>query len=132
VLQGTRPGRLGTRRPGPFHFKDANLELSSPTATALYLCSKEPALVGSEPAVQASVLQHCMYSENELKHFVAGWVNPTQGGVEGANPGTLAKAKDCLLYHLQVMDKRLLTRTYLVGERVSLADLVTCLHLLPA
>ena len=37
-----------------------------------------------------------------------------------------------LYLFFQVMDKRLLTRTYLVGERVSLADLVTCLYLLPA
>merc|ERR1712098_20139 len=112
--------------------KSGNVELTSALAAALYLSAKNPTLVGASPSLQAGVLQYCMGSESELKHYVAGWVNPTQGAVEGANPGTVHKAKESLLHHLQTLDKQLLTRTYLVGERLSLADLATCLTLLPA
>jgi len=115
-----------------FSLKSGNVVLTSPIAAALYLSSKNPTLVGSNPAQQASVLQYCMYSESELRHFVAGWVNPTQGPVDGCNPGTVAKARECLMNHLSILDASLVHRTYLVGERVSLADLATCLTLLPA
>ena len=47
-------------------------------------------------------MQYLMYSENELRHLVAGWVNPTQAAVEGCNPGTVAKSKEALLKHLKV------------------------------
>ena len=43
-----------------------------------------------------------MYSDNELRHLVAGWVNPTQASVEGCNPGTVAKSKEALLKNLKV------------------------------
>ena len=47
-------------------------------------------------------MQYLMYSENELRHLVAGWVNPTQSAVDGCNPGTVAKSKEALLRHLKV------------------------------
>ena len=43
-----------------------------------------------------------MYSDNELRHLVAGWVNPTQASLEGCNPGTVAKSKEALLKNLKV------------------------------
>ena len=115
-----------------FSYVGGDVRLSSPVAAALYVCSKNPELVGSSAGQQAGVLQYCMYSHSELRHLVAGWFNPTQAAVDGCNPGTVAKSKDSLLAHLRALDTALVTRTYLVGERVSLADLATCLTLLPA
>merc|ERR1711872_563041 len=83
-------------------------------------------------ALQASVLQYVMYCENDLRHHVAGWVNPTQSWVDGCNPGTVATSKTVLMSHLEALDSVLLKKTFLVGERLSLADLVACVTLLPA
>jgi hypothetical protein len=55
-----------------------------------------------------------------------------QGAVDGCNPGTVAKAKEELLMRLRVLDTVLLSRTFLVGERLTLADAALCLTLLPA
>ncbi len=55
-----------------------------------------------------------------------------QGAVDGCNPGTVAKAKEELLVRLRVLDTVLLSRTFLVGERLTLADAALCLTLLPA
>jgi glutathione S-transferase len=55
-----------------------------------------------------------------------------QGAVEGCNPGTVVKAKEELLGRLRILDTVLLSRTFLVGERLTLADAALCLTLLPA
>jgi len=115
-----------------FTFKSGELTLSSPVAASYFLNAANKTILGDTPALQGGVMQYLMYSENELRHLVAGWVNPTQSAVEGCNPGTVAKSKEALLKHLKALDTVMISRTYLVGERVSLADLVTCLTLLPA
>merc|ERR1719354_348846 len=71
--------------------------LSSPVAGALYLAANNSQLVGKSESEKASVLQQLLNTENELRHHVAGWVNPTQVSVEGCNPGTVAKSKDATL-----------------------------------
>eukprot|EP00088_Acartia_fossae_P048117 TRINITY_DN5241_c0_g1_i1.p1 TRINITY_DN5241_c0_g1~~TRINITY_DN5241_c0_g1_i1.p1 ORF type:complete len:1381 (+),score=416.02 TRINITY_DN5241_c0_g1_i1:46-4188(+) len=106
--------------------------LTSPVASSLYLAASNAQLVGKTDAEKACVMQHLFYCENELRHHVAGWVNPTQEPVEGCNPGTVAKSKELLLNHLKVLDSILVHKTYLVTERVTLADLVTCATLMPA
>jgi elongation factor 1-gamma len=73
-----------------------------------------------------------LYTENELRHHVAGWVNPTQDSVEGCNPGTVAKSKEVALRHLRALDAMLVNKTYLATERVTLADLHACCTLVPA
>lgn len=123
---------LAVQSGSSFSFKSGDVSLRSPVATALYLSSDNKTLIGNSAPEQAGVMQYLMYSENELRHHVAGWVNPTQCAVEGCNPGTVAKNKEAVLSHLKSLNTLLLSRTYLVGERVSLADLATCITLLPA
>ena len=55
-----------------------------------------------------------------------------QVAVDGCNPGTVGRAKEDLLARLRVLDSQLITRTFLVGESITLADAATCLTLLPA
>jgi len=115
-----------------FSFQSGTCTLTTPSSAAFLLCSNNPTLIGSNPALQASVLQYVMYCENDLRHHVAGWVNPTKSWVDGCNPGTVATSKTVLMSHLEALDSVLLKKTFLVGERLSLADLVACVTLLPA
>jgi len=117
-----------------FNFQDGQeTKLTEPVAAALYLAGRGcPELAGgSSSGSQAAVLQHCFYSQ-DLRHSVAAWVAPTQGPVEGCNPGSVGRAKEDLLSRLRVLDSVLVSRTFLVGERISLADVAVCLALLPA
>ncbi|XP_023323002.1 alanine--tRNA ligase, cytoplasmic isoform X2 [Eurytemora carolleeae] len=97
-----------------FTFKSGAGSFTSPVSTALYLCSNNKTLIGADLAQQSMVLQYCLYAENDLKHHVSGWVNPTQGVVEGCNPGTVARSKEAVLHHLQVLDNILVAWTYLL------------------
>lgn len=106
--------------------------ISSPVAGALCMAANNSQLVGATEAEKASVMQYLFYCENELSHHITGWVTPTQQSVEGCNPGTVAKSKDLALKHLKVLDSVLVNRTYLVTERVTLADIYTCYTLMPA
>merc|ERR1711874_692510 len=68
----------------------------------------------------------------DIRHSVGGWVLPTMEQCEGANQGTVNRSKADLLARLDVLDKFLVTRTFLVGERISLADIGMAMALLPA
>ena len=57
---------------------------------------------------------------------------PTQTSVDGCNPGTVIKSKQECLARLTVLNDQLASRTFLVGERISLADLSVAISLLPA
>jgi len=106
--------------------------VSSPVAGALCKAANNSQLVGANDAEKASVMQYLFYCCNELEHHISGWVKPTQQTLEGCNPGTVAKSKALALNHLKVLDGVLVSRTYLVTERVTLADIYTCMTLLPA
>jgi len=123
---------VNTQPADKFSFKSDSCILTTPSSAAHLICSKNQALIGTTPALQASVLQYVMYFENDLRHYVAGWVNPTKSWVEGCNPGTVASNKAVLFNHLEVLNTVLLRKTFLVGERLSLADIVACITLLPA
>ena len=113
-------------------------QLTEPVSATVYLASS-PVSPAKSPTVelykaQASVLQWLLYSSGDLHHAVAGWVLPTSpdNTCSAANPGTCAASKASLLARLEALDQSLSTRTYLVGERISLADLSVALTLVPA
>lgn len=117
-----------------FRFQAGGCELTEPVAAALYLAAAGscPDLAGgNSPAGQAAVLQHCFYAL-DCRHSLAAWVAPTQAAVDGCNPSTVERAKEEVMVRLRQLDRQLVTRTFLVGERISLADVATCLTLLPA
>ena len=77
------------------------------------------------------VLQWLQWSEGSLLPNVLGYVLPSvsAASVDGA---VLAAYKAELFAQLTLVDKYLLSRTYLIGERLSLADISVALDLLPA
>jgi elongation factor 1-gamma len=91
------------------------LSISTPMAIMSYLTSKSPVqLFGKE---KAQVLQWISYSLNDAQNGSLNWVvngDPRQGKTV-----------------LKMLEAYLKTRTYLAGERISLADISMAMSLLP-
>lgn len=88
-------------------------------------------VVGSDNYSQAQVLQWCSFADQELLPAVLGWTLPSVSAMN-YNKQEVDEAKSELLRLLHDLDSYLLTRTFLVGERISLADIALCCNLLPA
>ena len=75
---------------------------------------------------EAEVLQWIGIADNDLLPSACTWVYPTLGILQ-YNKQATEKAKDQVKAVLAMMNDHLLTRTFLVGERVSQADIsVAC------
>ena len=93
-------------------------------AAALHLAPAQ--LRGAHsPAAEAAVLA-ALFQAEELLRLVSGWLSA------GAAPQQAAASRQAVLQWLERLDAVLRDRTYLVGERVSLADVALCCALLPA
>ena len=121
-----------------FSFTMDKVTLTEPVSSAVYLASIGEKNVKS-PGVQlysdqAGSLQWLMYASGDLYHSVSGWVGPTCPGhtCRDANPGTVAASKSALLARLEALNTQLVSRTFLVGERLSLADIAMAITLVPA
>lgn len=109
-------------------FREGNVELTNSTAITYHLASIS--MKGSNPHTEAQVLQWLSYSDNHIQPAVASWVHLYVGNpIPQISPVT---AKEEVLKVLRYLDTVLLTRTYFVGERISLADIVVFTSLLPA
>merc|ERR1719425_1555 len=117
-----------------FSMTSGPVSLTEPVSSCLYLASSggQTQLAGKTPSDQASVLQWLLYSAGDLRHSVGGWVLPTMEQCEGANQGTVNRSKADLVARLNVLDKFLVPKTFLAGERISLADIGMAMTLLPA
>lgn len=105
--------------------------LFGPITIASYLSS--PTLLGADASKldQAYIQQFVELSQNEVMPACCNWVYPTLG-ISQQNKSLVESAKETVKSVLGFLNKHLSTRTFLVGERVSLADicLVTSLYLL--
>uniref|UniRef100_A0A674CLD1 Eukaryotic translation elongation factor 1 gamma n=1 Tax=Salmo trutta TaxID=8032 RepID=A0A674CLD1_SALTR len=93
-------------------------------AIAHYLSNE--ALRGSSPQAQSQVLQWVSFADAEIIPPASAWVFPTLGIMQ-FNKQATEQAKEEVKKVLSVLNHHLNTRTFLVGERVSLADIsVAC------
>uniref|UniRef100_A0A674CJQ1 Eukaryotic translation elongation factor 1 gamma n=1 Tax=Salmo trutta TaxID=8032 RepID=A0A674CJQ1_SALTR len=93
-------------------------------AIAHYLSNE--ALRGSSPQAQSQVLQWMSFADAEIIPPASAWVFPTLGIMQ-FNKQATEQAKEEVKKVLSVLNHHLNTRTFLVGERVSLADIsVAC------
>ncbi|XP_064184208.1 elongation factor 1-gamma isoform X2 [Anguilla rostrata] len=93
-------------------------------AIAYYLSSD--ALRGSTPQDSAQVLQWVSFADSEIIPPASAWVFPTLGIMQ-FNKQATEQAKEEVKRVLTVLHQHLNTHTFLVGERVSLADIsVVC------
>jgi len=88
-------------------------------------------LSGSDATAAAEVQQWMNFAEVNICPLVAGWVYPSLSVMQ-FNKQSVDQSRDQLLKLLGVLDEYLLTRTYLVGERITLADVVVSVHILLA
>ena len=96
-------------------------------AIAHYVANAE--LRGSNNKDAALIQQFIYFADNEILPSAATWVFPTYGIIQYNKQATdkaIEEIKKCLAY----LNDHLLTRTYLVGERISLADIIVACNLL--
>lgn len=86
-------------------------------------------LRGKTLAEQSQVLQWVNYGESEINPASATLVYPCMGIMQ-FNKQNNERAKAELQRILQLLNNHLRTRTYLVGERITLADVAVCCDLL--
>ena len=70
---------------------------------------------------QAEVAQWMSFAQNEVLPAACTWVFPTMG-IMAFNKNATERAKEDVKKCMDVLNKVLLTKTYLVGERITLAD----------
>jgi elongation factor 1-gamma len=97
-------------------------------AIAYYVNNVE--LQGSTPEAAAQVVQWVSFADSDIVPPASTWVFPTLGIIHHNKQAT-QNAKEEVRQILGLLDAHLKTRTFLVGKRVTLAD-ISCLHPLVA
>uniref|UniRef100_A0A1W7RAL4 Elongation factor 1-gamma n=1 Tax=Hadrurus spadix TaxID=141984 RepID=A0A1W7RAL4_9SCOR len=87
-------------------------------------------LRGKNVLDQALIQQWINFSDNELLPPACTWLFPCFG-IMPYNKQTTERAKEDIKRALQVLNDHLLARTYLVGERITQADITVACTLLP-
>jgi elongation factor 1-gamma len=111
----------------PAYENDAGVYLFESNAIAHFLSNEQ--LRGKTVAEQSQVLQWIEYGEREINPASATLVYPCMGIMQ-FNKQNNERAKDELKHILQLLNNYLRTRTYLVGERITLADIAVACDLL--
>lgn len=112
-----------------FESDDKKTRLFDANAVAYYVANDQ--LRGVSLEDRAAVLQWLNYGVTEAESAVASWVYPALSLVE-STPQNVQRAKDDLKRVFSFLNDCLKTRTFLVGERVTLADLSLASDLLLA
>merc|ERR1712168_795440 len=90
-------------------------------AIAYYVANKQ--LRGGDSCLaQAQVAQFVSFAQNEVLPAACTWVFPTMGIMQ-FNKTSTERAKEDVKKAMEALDKVLLTKTFLVGERITLADI---------
>ncbi|XP_056626223.1 elongation factor 1-gamma [Triplophysa dalaica] len=111
----------------PAYQGDDGFCLFESNAIAHYLSND--AIRGSTPQAAAQVLQWVSFADSEIIPPASAWVFPTLGIMQ-FNKQATEQAKEELKRVLAVLNQHLNTRTFLVGERISLADITVACSLL--
>jgi len=112
-----------------FETQDGSERLFESNAIAHFLANAQ--LKGKTPQAQAEIQQWIGFAENEILPPACSWVFPILR-IMPKNEKEMAKGRENLGKALSILDAHLLKRTFLVGQRISLADIVlTCNLLLP-
>merc|ERR1712002_1373969 len=113
-----------------FTSSDGQKNISESNAIAFYLAN-EQLRGGKSVEDQAFIQQWISFAENEILPPTCTWVFPCMGIVP-FNKTATAKAKEALKRALSALNSHLLFQTYLVGERITLADICVMSNLLLA
>jgi len=109
-------------------FEDSNGVCLSETNAIAYFVANET-LRGTNPIDQALVRQHLEFADTEILPSACTWVYPTLG-FKQYNKQDTEKAQAHLKKCLALLNGFLETRTFLVGERITLADIAVACNML--
>jgi len=109
-------------------FEDSNGVCLSETNAIAHFVANET-LRGTNPIDQALVMQYLEFADNEVLPSACTWVYPTLG-FKQYNKQDTEKAQTHLKKCLTLLNGFLETRTFLVGERVTLADIALACNML--
>eukprot|EP00091_Calanus_sinicus_P004475 TRINITY_DN147_c0_g2_i10.p1 TRINITY_DN147_c0_g2~~TRINITY_DN147_c0_g2_i10.p1 ORF type:complete len:442 (-),score=198.62 TRINITY_DN147_c0_g2_i10:182-1459(-) len=102
--------------------------LTESNAIAYYVANDE-LRGGADAAARAQVVQWMCMADNEILPASCTWVFPTMGIMQ-FNKNATDRAKEDIKAALKTLNDHLLTRTFLVGERLTLADIAVACTLL--
>ena len=103
--------------------------IAESNAIAYYVANQQ--LRGSTDVEKAQIIQWLGFADSEILPASCTWVFPCLGIMQ-YNKVATDRAKEDVKSALNALNQHLLTRTYLVGERITLADIsvaCTLLHL---
>jgi len=106
-----------------FEGSDGTL-LTESNAIAYYVANDE-LRGGSDAASRAQVVQWMCWADSEVLPASCTWVFPCMGIMQ-YNKSSTERAKEDIKAALNQLNTHLLTKTFLVGERISLADIAVC------
>jgi len=95
-------------------------------AIAYYVSNDQ--LLGNNKFDSAMIQQYVNFADQEILPAAATWVYPTLGLMQYHKQST-DKAMEDTKKFMTVLNNTLLTKTFLVGERVTLADIAVCCNL---
>ncbi|KAF2008928.1 hypothetical protein BU24DRAFT_437478 [Aaosphaeria arxii CBS 175.79] len=100
--------------------------LSETLAIAVYLTSQneKTTLLGKTKQDYASILRWLSFANSEILPALGGWFRPIIGR-DPYNKKNVDEASKAALKAVHAVEEHLLTHTYLVGERLTLADYFT-------
>ncbi|KAI5849494.1 hypothetical protein DFP73DRAFT_540751 [Morchella snyderi] len=98
--------------------------LSECIAIAIYLAAQneKTTLLGKTKQDYAQILKWMSFSNSEILSNLGGWFRPLVG-TSSYNKKSVDTAKAATLKVIGVLEQHLLSQTFLVGERITLADL---------
>ncbi|KAJ5203962.1 Elongation factor 1-gamma 2 [Penicillium cinerascens] len=108
-------------------FEGANgFNLSEVIAIAIYVTSQneKTTLLGKTKQDYASIVRWMSFANSELLTHFGAWYRPLLG-LEPYNKKTADESAKVAIKYMAVLEEHLTANTYLVGERITLADLFT-------
>lgn len=109
-------------------FEGADGTILTSSSAITYFVSNEQ-LRGKTEAEKSKIFDYVSFAQDELLPNACRWVFPILE-IYPYNKQTVDSAKDGLKRSLSKLDKQLLTRTYLVGDSITLADICNACILL--
>merc|ERR1711963_125807 len=94
-----------------------------------YYVANEELRGGSDAATRAQVVQWMSMADSDILPAACTWVFPTMGIMQ-YNKNATERAKEDIKGVMKALNDHLLAKTFLVGERISLADIAVCCTLL--
>lgn len=118
--------------PGYVMLETADATLRDSNAIAFFL-SNSQLRRDDDLSASCQVIQWMSYAQNHISPIVIGWVLPSLFGssIPKNMKANMRLCKEDLLCTLKKMETVLHLRTYLVGERISLADIAVFITFLP-